>query len=201
MGMFLVFAAVAICSVIAEGESYGSKPHILMLLADDFGWGNVGYHQMDNDTVSGKQANAEVNTPTLDALAKEGVILDRHYAYKICSPSRSSFQSGRLAVHVNIGNTGVTTHNPADPVSGYAGIPRNMTGLGTQLKQAGYRSTIVGKWDAGMATPEQTPSGRGYAEWMGYYQHGVLYFMCVYVSMFVSTRTHTFTHKHSHTTS
>eukprot|EP00439_Symbiodinium_sp_Y106_P018070 s160_g2.t1 len=52
--------------------------------------------------------------PHLDQLIREGVLLERHYAYKICSPSRSSIQTGRLPVHVNSVNTGVTFWNPED---------------------------------------------------------------------------------------
>jgi arylsulfatase B len=81
---------------------------------------------------SSAQAMAEaVTTPNLDSLADEGILLTHHIAYKICAPSRSALQSGRLPVHVNWGNTAPTAHNPEDPVSGYAGIPRNMTTMGT----------------------------------------------------------------------
>ena len=45
------------------------------------------------------------------------------------------------------------------------------TGIASKLKEAGYRTAMVGKWDAGMATLEQTPYGRGYDEWFGYFQH------------------------------
>jgi len=168
---FMCVVFVVKVSQTTMESGFGSKPHILMLLADDFGWANVGFHQHDDGTPGSRQARAEVHTPNIDALALGGVILDRHYAFKICSPSRSSFQSGRLAVHVNTGNTGVTSQNPADSVSGFAGIPVNMTGLGAKMKAGGYRTSMVGKWDAGMATPVHTPRGRGYDSWMGYYQH------------------------------
>jgi len=80
-------------------------------------------------------------------------------------------KSGRLPVHVNTVNTSPTVHNVSDPVSGFAGIPRNMTGFASKLRSAGYATAMVGKWDAGMATPEHTPLGRGYDEWFGYFQH------------------------------
>ena len=60
----------------------------------------------------------EIHKPNLDSLADDGVILTNHYAYKICSPSRSSLQSGRLAVHVNTVNTGVTGRESERSVSG-----------------------------------------------------------------------------------
>jgi len=147
------------------------KPHVVLILADDYGWGNIGVHRRLNLTDDQKQAQAEVHTPNLDSLIRHGVLLDRHYAYKICSPSRSSLQSGRLAVHVNSVNTGVTYWNPGDNVSGFAGIPRNMTGLAQKMKEGGYSTHMVGKWDAGMATPQHTPIGKGYDTWLGYFQH------------------------------
>ena len=73
----------------------------------------------------------------------------------ICSPSRSSLMSARLPIHVNDLNIEPDCYNPKDPVSGFSGIPRNMTGIATKLNlEAGYvtHQLQVGKWDAGMAT-------------------------------------------------
>ena len=96
-----------------------SRPHILLVLADDYGWNNIGYHRASTapptDPHTARQAAAEVHTPNLDALAAGGVKLERHYSYKICGPSRASLQSGRLAIHVNAENTSPVVHNPADP--------------------------------------------------------------------------------------
>lgn len=57
--------------------------------------------------------------------------------------------------------------NPGDNVSGFYGIPREMTGIGSKLKGAGYSTHFLGKWDAGMATPEHTPLGRGFDTFLG----------------------------------
>jgi len=151
----------------------GHPPHILFILADDFGWGNFGPHRHGDcqGNEACEQAQKEVHTPKLDLLVEQGILLQRHYAYRICSPSRCSLQTGRLAVHVNAKNTGVTSYNESDPISGYAGIPRNMTGIAEKLKTLGYQTHLVGKWDAGMATPQHTPWGRGYDTWLGYFQH------------------------------
>ena len=106
------------------------KPHVVFMLVDDWGWANVGYHR-DPPT-------REVDTPNMDSLVKEGLELDQHYVYKFCSPSRSSLMTGRLPIHVNDLNLLLTMYNPKDPVSGYAGIPRNMTGIASKMKEAGY---------------------------------------------------------------
>eukprot|EP00322_Chrysochromulina_rotalis_P022631 CAMPEP_0115845690 /NCGR_PEP_ID=MMETSP0287-20121206/9485_1 /TAXON_ID=412157 /ORGANISM="Chrysochromulina rotalis, Strain UIO044" /LENGTH=644 /DNA_ID=CAMNT_0003299477 /DNA_START=71 /DNA_END=2005 /DNA_ORIENTATION=- len=158
---------LALLPALACTASQMSLPHVALVLADDFGHANIGYNRRGEPG----DASAEVHTPNLDALADAGIILSRHYTYKYCAPSRAALQSGRLPVHVNMENTGVTVMNEADPISGYAGIPRNMTGIATKLRAAGYKTHAVGKWDVGMATPEHTPLGRGYDSWLGYYQH------------------------------
>jgi len=172
------------CSVALSTASAPPKqPHIVMLLADDYGWANFGQHfaddylgdstSIDPDILA--QARKEVHTPNMDALVNDGILLDRHYSYKICGPSRASLQSGRLATHVNIKNTSPIVHNASDPVSGYAGIPRNMSTIALKMREANYRTAMTGKWDAGMATPEHTPLGRGYEQFYGYYQHANSY--------------------------
>ena len=146
----------------------GTKPHIVMMLVDDWGWANVGYHR-DPPT-------KEVVTPNIDSLVREGLELDQHYVFQVCSPSRSSLISGRLPIHVNDLNIDPDWYNPMDPVSGFSAIPRNMTGIGTKMKEAGYVTHQVGKWDAGMATKDHTPLGRGFDSSFGYFHHANDYY-------------------------
>lgn len=69
----------------------GSKlPNILFLLADDFGWYDVGYH------------NPKIQTPNIDKLAKSGVILDSYYVQPICTPTRGALMTGRYPIHTGI---------------------------------------------------------------------------------------------------
>ena len=91
--------------------------------------------------------------------------------YKYCSPTRSAIQSGRNPYHVNPLNAGPEIYNPADPVSGMAAIPRNMTGMAMKMSAGGYSTHMFGKWDAGMATPDHTPHGRGYSTSLHYFHH------------------------------
>merc|ERR1719390_601618 len=76
-----------------------------------------------------------------------------------------------IPIHVNALNLAPTMHNPADPVSGYAAIPRNMTGMAEHMLRGGYQTHMYGKWDAGMATPDHTPKGRGYQSSLHYFHH------------------------------
>ncbi len=120
------------------------------------GWYDVGFHQTPKDNrayLRGRAhaccswacfvhqcqrcAVAETSTPHMDALAAEGVILNRHYVHQMCTPSRCSFLSGRFPVHVQQQLT-----NPEDPSGG---IPRNMTVVAAKMKAGGYTTAIVGK--------------------------------------------------------
>ena len=74
-------------------------------------------------------------TPTIDSLVQEGVELNRHYVHMMCTPSRSSFQSGRLPAHVL-----TVLSSPCDE---NGAIPRNMTGIAAVLKKAGYATHQV----------------------------------------------------------
>eukprot|EP00302_Diacronema_sp_CCMP2436_P032380 CAMPEP_0179995498 /NCGR_PEP_ID=MMETSP0984-20121128/7115_1 /TAXON_ID=483367 /ORGANISM="non described non described, Strain CCMP 2436" /LENGTH=640 /DNA_ID=CAMNT_0021914989 /DNA_START=50 /DNA_END=1972 /DNA_ORIENTATION=- len=145
----------------------GPRPHILLILADDVGWANVGYN---NPT------NPELRTPRIDALVRDGVRLDRHYAHWTCSPSRVALLSGRLPAH-NIDQLEppyVVTLGDDD--AGFQGMPRNMTSMADVLRSAGYRTVMVGKWDIGMATPRHTPKGRGFDRSLTYFHHAINYF-------------------------
>jgi arylsulfatase A-like enzyme len=136
-------------------------PHILFVLIDDLGWGNVGFHRMDDDdpTKHPKQ------TPNMNQLVQEGVELNRHYVHHSCTGTRTSLQSGRFPVHVQ-----TSLKNPEDPSSG---MPRNLTGFAEYLQRQKYATHYVGKWDVGMATPKHTPKGRGYDTSLNYFEHKV----------------------------
>tara|TARA_B110000208_G_scaffold110827_1_gene136903 strand:+ start:124 stop:480 length:357 start_codon:yes stop_codon:yes gene_type:complete len=103
-----------------------AKPHIVIALADDYGWHNIGFR------------NGEIASPHLDALAADGIILDRHYTFKYCSPTRSSLLTGRLPLHVN-------QNNEANKVHSRSGADIRMTLLPAKLKAAGYSTHMAGE--------------------------------------------------------
>ena len=117
-------AVVAALAAAVATSPAAPKPHIVVLLTDNMGWANVGFHRPP------AVAAREIHTPNVDALAADGLILDRHYTYKFCSPSRSSFLSGRLPFHVNI-------YNDDPTMLPGQGVPVNMTMISTRLKGAG----------------------------------------------------------------
>ena len=102
---------------------------LLLVIADDLGWNNVGWH-----------GNTEVQTPTLDRLVRAGIELDRMYAYKYCSPTRSSILSGRLPYHVNEQNRAIWQAG--------GGVDLRMDILPAKLQRAGFTTHQLGKWHA-----------------------------------------------------
>ena len=156
--VLFVLAAVALATALSPlSEPALSPPSIIYLVVDDWGWANWASHRP-----GGGPGDDEFPTPNLAALAAEGVLLDRMYGHKFCGPSRASIQTGRNPIHVSVLDAGLDLHNPADPVSGFMGIPRNMTGIASKLKEAGYATHAAGKWHCGHATPDHIPHGRGY---------------------------------------
>ena len=154
-------AAVACAACAAAAAAAPKPPHVVYALIDDWGWANAGWHRAAPDP--------ETLTPNFDALVAEGVELDRFYGHKFCGPSRAALQSGRLPIHVTVLDNPLPSYNAKDPVSGFQGIPRNMTGIATKLKSAGYATHFAGKWHCGVATPDHTPHGRGYDTSLHYF--------------------------------
>lgn len=165
MQKFIAVAAALCVAAAAEIQSTPPRPHILFSLFDDWGWGDFSVH----NSVS------EVVTPNLASLVQQGILLNRHYVFKYCSPSRSALQSGRNPIHVNVLNDPIMFHNSADRIGGQQGIPVNMTTIASKLAQAGYSTHQVGKWNAGMAHARQTPVGRGYNSSLHYFDYDTFF--------------------------
>jgi len=138
---------------------------ILTAFIDDFGFASASFNRGANASVP-----PEARTPHLDALARDGVALARHHVHPFCSPSRASFLSGRLPVHVQQTNT--------MPDMPSAGIPYNMTTLVEFLRaaQSPLDAFVLGKYDVGAATARHAPEGRGFNGSLVYLSHAVDYF-------------------------
>lgn len=128
-GFLYVTLALIIQSPIF-GSCLAKQPHIVFILADDLGWGDVGFH------------GSEIFTPNLDRLAADGLILENFYGGPQCTPSRASLMSGRYPSHVGM------QHHVLQPGLDY-GLPLNISTLADNMKKAGYRTHAVGKWHLG----------------------------------------------------
>jgi arylsulfatase A-like enzyme len=82
-----------------------------------------------------------IKTPAADALVAEGIELNRHYAFQVCSPSRVALMTGRLPYHANQLNLANCDYA--------LGAPENMTMLSAKLNASGYATAHFGKWDLG----------------------------------------------------
>ena len=102
----------------ASARLHGTKPNIIWLFADDFGWADVG---QNNPAVT--------ETPTIDALAKGGIHFTDAHAFPLCTPSRAQLLTGRVGAR-----TGVTTNFVP---SSTAGLPRTEHTIAELLKPAG----------------------------------------------------------------
>ena len=118
------------------------RPNILYFLADDLGWGDVGFH------------GGEIKTPTLDKLAAAGVRLEQFYVQPVCSPTRAALMTGRYPLRHGL-QVGVVR-----PWAQY-GLPLEERTLPQALKEAGYETAIVGKWHLGHCAPAYLPTQRG----------------------------------------
>lgn len=84
--MKTLISVVTLLATLCLSKCQTTKPHILLVIADDFGYNDIGYH------------GSEIKTPNLDKLAGEGVKLDNYYVQPICTPTRSQLMSGRYQV-------------------------------------------------------------------------------------------------------
>jgi len=137
------------------------RPNILFMVADDLGYNDVSFHAPDG--------NAQIPTPHLDRLAKAGVQLRSYYVQPVCSPTRSTFLTGRHVIHTGI-------YDPDCGPSNTRAVRPEFTMLPKHLKNLGYETHAVGKWHLGMHTPEFVPTGRGFDTFYGYYGGAEDYF-------------------------
>ena len=125
-------------------------PHLVLVLADDLGFHGVGYR------------NSDLRTPTIDALAHEGLQLDSFYTAKLCGPSRASLLTGRLPhkLQASQGNFAKFWAEEGEHTS-YIMLPE-------QLHRRNYRTVLVGKWHAGFFRPNLLPTARGFDSFYGF---------------------------------
>jgi arylsulfatase A-like enzyme len=143
---------VALLAFLCGQSSAAEKPNILIIVSDDQGYADVGFH-----------GSRQAVTPHLDALAKSGVRCTSGYVtFPVCSPSRAGLLTGRHQSRFGHEN------NPVyDPLDDKEGLPLSERLLPQFLKDAGYRTGWIGKWHLGSA-PAYVPWARGFDESFGF---------------------------------
>ncbi|XP_064490165.1 arylsulfatase B-like [Ornithodoros turicata] len=144
-----VSLAVALLSILHQGLC--SPPHIIVVVADDLGWGDVSFH-----------GSRQIPTPNIDALAASGIVLNNYYVSPICTPSRSALLSGRHPIHTGMQHGTIFAAEPW-------GFPLQYQLMPEFFKKLGYETHAVGKWHIGFMTEDYTPTRRGFDSFYGYY--------------------------------
>ena len=127
-----------------------SKPNIILIIADDMGYGDFGIF---NDQIS--------CTPHLDALVDEGITLTQHYsASPVCAPARAALMTGRYPQRTGSIDT--------LEARGLDRLGLDETTLADVLCGAGYATGLIGKWHNGALDPRYHPTARGYQEFVGF---------------------------------
>jgi arylsulfatase A-like enzyme len=136
------------------GNSLPTGPNIIIVLADDLGYGSLGCY-----------GHPRFKTPNLDRMAAEGARLTHFNApASFCAPTRASLMTGRYPFRCGL------TSNPAPdfgPNYTELGLPTSEVTLAQLFLRAGYATGMVGKWHLGHSKPEFLPTRRGFQEYLG----------------------------------
>ncbi|MBI4893833.1 MAG: arylsulfatase [Acidobacteria bacterium] len=122
------------------------QPNIVVILADDQGWGDLSVH-----------GNSNLSTPHIDSLARDGAIFDNFYVCSVCAPTRAEFLTGRY--HPRCGVRGVST--------GLERLNLDERTIANAFLDSGYRTAAFGKWHSGSQFPYH-PNARGFQEYYGF---------------------------------
>src|SRR5499433_4048145 len=141
-------AMAVLATLVAVGSAAAAdKPNIILILSDDFGYGDSGPY--------GGGPGRGMPTPNLERLASDGMTFFSFYAQPSCTPGRAAVQTGRIT-----NRSGMTT--VAFQGQG-GGLPQAEWTLASVLKQAGYQTFFTGKWHLGEAD-YALPNAQGYDE-------------------------------------
>jgi arylsulfatase A-like enzyme len=138
----------------AAAQTSGRKPNLVILFADDLGYGDIGCY-----------GSPDVPTPHIDSIARNGVrFTDGYVSCAVCSPSRAALLTGR---HQQRFGHEFNSGPPEREAQVGFGLPASAKIAPAFLKPAGYRSKIIGKWHLGVR-PGYHPMDRGFDEFYGF---------------------------------
>ena len=142
---FLASLAGSFAASLAPAQA--RRPNVVLILADDLGYGDVGVY------------GSAIPTPNLDSMAADGLrFTDFYSASPVCSPSRAALLTGRYSTRVNV----PLVVGPGEP-----GLPATEVTIAQMLRTAGYREpACIGKWHLG-STATSLPTARGFDEYFG----------------------------------
>jgi arylsulfatase A-like enzyme len=153
----LALLASLLCSVGAAAVTKPPAPNVVIFLADDLGWADVGFR------------GGPIDTPAIDRLAREGVELGRFYTTPICSPTRAALMTARDPMRLGVAYAVIMpwSNNGIHPDEHF--MPES-------FQAAGYQTAIIGKWHLGHAQETYHPNRRGFDHFFGHLHTEVGYF-------------------------
>jgi len=139
-----------------QKSSY-TKSNIVILLADDLGWADLGFRGSD------------IETPNIDRLAREGLTLNRFYSMPICTPTRSALMTGRDPMKLG------TIYAGFQPWQN-GGVSPEEHFMPQSFQAAGYQTAMIGKWHLGHTTEPLVPTSRGFDHFLGHLNTQIDYY-------------------------
>src|SRR5262245_65009008 len=143
LGLLLL---IALCHLTLLTNLAAAAPNVVVILADDQGWGDLSVH-----------GNTNLSTPNIDSLARDGALFERFFVCPVCAPTRAEFLTGRY--HARGGVRGVST--------GQERLNLDETTIAQVFKTAGYATAAFGIWHNGLQAPYH-PLDRGFDEYYGF---------------------------------
>lgn len=158
MKKFLLTILVFISTSVLVFAQKAQKPNIVIILADDLGYADVGFHGSD------------IQTPNLDKLAGQGVRLENFRTCPMCSPTRAGLMTGRYPIRFGMMRAVIPPHR------NYGLDPTEQT-LPEMLAEAGYNYRgVFGKWHLGHLQTKWHPANQGFTDFTGCYNGAADYF-------------------------
>ena len=158
LSISLLWNNIATAQALDEFRStHAKKPNIVIFLADDLGWADVGYR------------GSPIQTPNIDSLAREGAQLHRFYSTPICTPTRAALMTGRDPVRLGLAYSVIL------PWQNH-GLHGDEHLMPESFRASGYQTAIIGKWHLGHSQQNFHPNSRGFDHFYGHLHTEVGYF-------------------------
>jgi arylsulfatase A-like enzyme len=151
----MLIVGVLVPAVWLAAQRAEPPPNVVIILADDLGYGDLGAF-----------GSPAIRTPRLDAMAAEGQKWISFYVQPVCSPSRAALLTGRLPIRSGMYGTPSGTAPKVFRDNAAQGLPPEEITIAEVLKSRGYATAIVGKWHLGQL-PQFLPMRQGFDEWFG----------------------------------
>ncbi|CAH0561206.1 unnamed protein product [Brassicogethes aeneus] len=154
-GFSVIFFGVLVW--FCERTKAADNPNIFLIVADDLGWNDVGFH-----------GGNQIPTPNIDALAYNGIILNSHYVQSTCTSSRSALFTGKYSFRLGMQGDSIKAAEKR-------ALPEGKL-MPQYFKDLGYETHLVGKWHLGASKWNETPAARGFDHHFGFFNEFISYY-------------------------